>query len=205
MSSSSLQSKHYSVWVRALRYSQLVAPVLTFCIIKLIGRITTTNKPHLSPDHQYVFISNHPSYYDAPGAFSVFSARELSRATPIRFLTAGRFYYSFLRPLLAMCGCYPTKKISDPAYSAIDTTVALLRNKQNIYICPEGRRVHDPSKSEPRDGIIRIIETYGKPVTVILIHIQWKRYGWRPHLILSFGECNDTSSITKIMDTLYSL
>ncbi len=197
--------RNYPLHTVALRITQLFAPMLARFILTTYGKTELVNKPVLSSEKQYIFVSNHPSYYDAPGAFSVFTPRELTAITPLRFMTSGAIYYGPLRPFLAACGCYPTRKLRSPSYNAINTTLAYLATGQNIYICPEGRRVKSIDDSNPKDGIIRILAAHTHPVAIILIHISWKRRGLRPVMRVAFQESVERSSVTKMMSELYSL
>lgn len=197
-------NRHRTI-IQLLRLTQCIAPVLMGVYVRVFGEINRGTMPNFSSRKQYIFVSNHPTFFDAPGAFSALSFRELWSVSPIRFLTNGRIYYSFLRPLLALCGCFPTRKLSNPLYNAVEQSIDYLNAGQSIYICPEGRRVKRIEDSDPKDGVIRIINSAQPDVIIMLIHITWERVGFRPKLRVAFGECSDRTSAKVIMDQVYNL
>lgn len=179
---------------------------------RLIGsiiRIYTTTEvkdlPHLSRDRRYLFIANHQSRIDTFAVLAPFSKSQQQVAgAPIRIITARGIYYSPLLLLLKACGCYPTRKRDDPQYDAVKQSIAFINKKQNIFIFPEGKRT-PRSESSPKDGVVRIIQQSPEPLTIVLIHLEWKKTKFRRKLIIHYKEAASVGTAQEIMNQIYSL
>lgn len=149
-------------------------------------------------------MANHQSQLDPFSVFAGLSYRQMRDVGPTRFMTSGRKYYSWLFPLLFMCGCYPTRKKSDPAYDPVTQSIHYLKNGQNVFIFPEGK-ITLQSESQPRMGVKRIFDGTDIPFTVVLIHLEWSHEGKRRNLRVVFDKTSEVTSPKSLMEQLYRL
>lgn len=183
---------------------QIHATVLMKFVLKIAYHSDVTHPPFINPRKRYVFIANHQSRLDPPAIFAQFSYTQLWSIAPIRFMTAGAIYYSFIYPIVRAVGCYPTRKRKDYSYKAVDQSLYYLHHGQNIFIFPEGRRTLEV-ESRPRGGVVRIIEQSPVPVEIILVHIDWRLSGGKRRLRIRFKAVEDISSASAAMKQIYKL
>lgn len=187
-------------------FSQIIANRILRFLMLFLGNLTLNGTiPQNDTKRRYLFVSNHQSKIDA---FAIFGAMPLSANlmfAPMKFMTAHSIYYSYLRPFLASWGCYPHKI---PGIDIIDYSASLMRQGYNLFIFPEGKRVTKDG-SQPKSGVTRLIEATReeKPV-IMLVHIQWKRHGFRRSASVTIRKAPknlDVSSPVAIMAAIYEL
>jgi 1-acyl-sn-glycerol-3-phosphate acyltransferase len=187
-------------------YSQLFATRFFGRFQRLRGGVEVTSSVTFDKDKVYLFIANHQSRIDPFVAFASLSFAEDSILKPARFLTASGLYYSFLRPLLKLLGCYPTRRKN---WDSVSQSAEFLRRGYNVMIFPEGRRTLR-SESDPRPGVERILASAPAFTIPVLIHIEWeKRGGTSKHAVVHMRESSMGELLSlpasEIMDLVYKV
>ena len=202
----------FSVYIRAImslklqiiRSFQSTATWLIVKYLKKHGNLSTTLPFTFNANQRYLFVANHQSQFDPFAVFASLTYAEMLAIAPTRFMTAGRIYYSYLYPFLALCGCYPTHKNRDPTYDPVAQSIHYLENDQNVFIFPEGR-INLQSESQPRMGVKRIFDGTRSSFTLVLIHLEWCHEGKRRNLKVVFEQGSEIESPESLMEQLYRL
>jgi 1-acyl-sn-glycerol-3-phosphate acyltransferase len=191
-----------------IKFIKLFQTIVTRSIAGLLRpscTITVHRQPEIDPSKRYLFVANHQSRLDAFALFAKVPHKTQSQISPIRYMTAGSIFYSWLWPVLKGCGCFPTRKKSDTSYSAVDQSLAYLNEGQNVFIFPEGQRTLRRD-SNPRNGVQRIIQEYKGELTIVLVHVEWSHPHNKRHLDVTFAPYDGRSDDPKtIMDAVYAL
>lgn len=191
--------------LRTIRFFQTSFTWFAVQYVRSRGDVTVTMPFTIHPDRRYLFVANHQSQLDAFAVFAGLSYQQMRDVGPTRFMTAGYIYYSWLFPLVFMCGCYPTRKKSDPGYDPVDQSIYYLGHGQNVFIFPEGK-INLQSESQPRMGVKRIFDGTQTPFTLVLIHLEWSHVGnKRRNLRVVFAEASEVTSPESLMEQLYRL
>lgn len=73
-----------------------------------------------------------------------------------------------LRKALPYLGCFPVDR-DNPDLSAIKKSLAVLKDGKQLLIFPEGTRVKNGKKSEPKSGAVMLAQRAGVPIVPIYI------------------------------------
>ena len=188
-------------------YSQLFATRIFGLYQKMNGGYEVQRKVDFKYEKIYLFIANHQSRIDPFVAFATLGFKEDSLLKPARFMTARGIYFSFLRPILKLLGCYPTRRRKD--WDSVSQSADFLRRGYSVMIFPEGRRTLQ-SESDPRPGIERMLAVTPDFVTPVLIHIEWKitgRFKKRPIVRMAEASLDDLRKLSakEIMQLVYEV
>lgn len=188
------------------QYFQAIVTQLIEIGLKSRCKIDAVEIPTIDPTKTYLFVANHQSRLDPFAIFIPFTFKQkLAIAYPtIRIMTAGSIYYSFLRPFLWACGCFPTRKRSDSNYDPIQQSVNYLHEGNTVLIFPEGKRVLQ-SESQPRMGVEHILEKADTDLMIILVHLEWSGAGKYETLRLRYGYGDNTDTVGEVMEKIYAL
>lgn len=195
----------YTVSGKIITFCQVLCTRIVGLLMRSLWSHNINNKVDFKSDVTYFFISNHQSRIDPFASFSVLSRKLNLVISPVRFMTASGIYYSAIRPLVKLLGCYPTRR---KGVDIIELSKEYMQSGYSVFIFPEGRRVLRKD-SDPRSGVERIIAAVPSNVIPVLIHIEWRKKGWRRHADISFQSCElkDLSSLSAkdIMQKVYGV
>lgn len=151
-------------------YTQTLSARVCRLYLRLNAGYEVRNDVHFVDTKPYLFIANHQSRIDPFVTFALLSLRENFQIKPVRFMTARGIYFSPLRPMLKLLGCYPTRR---QGVDSIDLSAQYLAQGYGVMIFPEGRRTLR-SESDPRPGIERLVAASPAIAAPVLVHIEWE-------------------------------
>lgn len=163
----------------------------------------------INPNKRYVIAGNHQSLLDPFAMFAFLPFKQRIRLLPLKFMTIPKVYHRwYVKPFAYVLGCFPAhiKERHHHTYG-VEGAIKLINFGYNICIFPEGRRTLQ-SESEPRPGIVRILEAC-PDATLLLVHLKWyytKRGGKHVKLVVAPAPANlDKSDPKAIMNAIYAL
>lgn len=160
----------------------------------------------LSRKETVIFASNHASMLDPPAIFSALPTKRLfTEVSPIKFMTATKYYNSWMRPFLYTTGCFPHK---GPGLTGVQGSLFYARHGYRVFVFPEGKLNPTNKPSHAYEGISRILDELPN-ARLVLVYIYWqkrKKFFSRPVLSVSFSDTPD--SVNKkdpmsIMNAIY--
>jgi 1-acyl-sn-glycerol-3-phosphate acyltransferase len=185
----------------------------TLCVMLLLKirvrvhvRYAVTER--IKSNQRYVLAANHQNRSDPFVIFDSFPLHEKPRLAPIKFMAAASYYYSWLRPIMFLLGCFPAHNRGGPRTTyGVDGAVRLLSRGYNICIFPEGKRAQQ-GEQQAHGGVSRILMSYPS-AKLLLAHIDWRRRNnWAWDVRIAIGEARaglDTSDPQAILNAIYKL
>jgi 1-acyl-sn-glycerol-3-phosphate acyltransferase len=184
---------------------QISFTLLAFTFVRLRGKIDVAYRVAAFDKHtRYVLAANHQSRLDPFIIFGALPFRVKIAIAPSKFMVATSYYFSGLRPLYFLLGCFPAhQKNSKSIPYGVTGAVEYLQKGYNICIFPEGRRTL-PGQQKPYDGISKILESYPQ-AELVLAHIEWQK-PWHARVVISAApQPIDRNSPNSIMKAIYDL
>lgn len=147
-------------------------------ILYLSFRVTVEGRENMPSEGGGIVAMNHRSNWDVPVA-GLTSPRKLGfMAKAEMFKTKiGNWLFSSL-------GAFPVQR-GKGDISAIKAALSRLKDGQLVAMFPEGRRVKEGRKAEPKPGVVML--AVKAKVPVIPIHISGK-YKWFGKIKVTFGK-----------------
>lgn len=135
--------------------------------LKLLFRVEVSGNV---PDSGGCLIcANHTSYYD-PVVVAAFCGR------PLSFMAKQElFSSSFFGKLIESLGAFPVNRDAN-GFSAVKTTLSMLKQHKAVLIFPEGKRNRTGEKIPPKAGAVLIAQRAGVPVIPVGICGSFKPF-----------------------------
>lgn len=154
--------------------------IKTICnlAIFLIFRIKVYGRENIPKTGGAIVAMNHRSNWDVPIA-------GLSCKRKLRFMAKAEMFKSkFGNCFFKSLGAFPVQR-GKGDIGAIKAALTKLKEEHIIAMFPEGRRVKEGVKSEPKPGVVML--AVKAEVPVIPVHITGK-YKWFGKITVTFGE-----------------
>jgi len=137
-------------------------------------------------DKGVIFASNHASYIDGPISAASMPRRSFypSGFFPIRFL-ALRQYYNWINPFpiplnfltagyVRINGSIPIDRTGGDLFKALVNAVEALKNRDKVWIYPEGRRTQDGNLQPGKRGVAFLHQQTRAPIVPVGISGSFK-------------------------------
>jgi 1-acyl-sn-glycerol-3-phosphate acyltransferase len=189
------------------RFIHAFVQVIALIVIRVIYGLFVRRTVHpslekLDPNKKTIVVANHRKAID-PFLICIFlPLNEFLKLLPFCYIVYRRFYYSPLRPLLWLTGCFPTKNPKKESNIAgIEGAIRLIKRGYTLVIFPEGTRVKD----EPvriRTGVEVIAGQLDEPVQFITVHVTYKL----SKIHLAYGLVEEPGiTAAELIDEVYKL
>lgn len=186
-----------------------IAGVVLKFVMLFVFRIKTVGKQNILNDGGAILAVNHKSNWD-PVAVALTCPRKLSFMAKSELFKNKAFGF-----LIKELGAFPVHR-GKGDLGAIKTSLTILKQGNVMMMFPEGKRVAENERAEPKPGVA-MIATHAK-VPVVPVFIQGK-YRWMHKITVTYGEpiyfdeyYDEKLSVEKlqelsgaIMDKIYSL
>lgn len=179
----------------------IVQPILPMFIRKRSIALQVSDVEHRKDT---LISANHQSRIDPFLVVCILPFRTFIKLLPYRFFAYNGLFNTPLRPFLLLHGCFPAS--THPKWSSgIGAAEHLLRDKQTVFIFPEGKRVSYASK--PARSGVGIIAQNNPNLRLIPVNILWTAPGWwrKCEVTIARPESVKGLNASDILDRTYSL
>jgi len=136
-------------------------------ILKVLFFIRVEGQENVPKDGAVIICSNHKSNWDVLSV-AIAMTRHLSFIAK-----AELFKVPIIKTIIKNAGAVPVKR-GEGDISAIKTALGILKNGNIVTIFPEGTRVRNGKKIEPKPGAVRLSIMTGVPIVPVGIRGNYK-------------------------------
>lgn len=177
---------------------KLVMPLSTRIVCK-----TNKNLQEIDFAKPIIIAANHQNFLDPFVIVSFMPLSLSSKLVPLCFMTANSYYFSPMRPLAYLLGCFPARKNKQNVAYGINGAVEKIHNGYALCMFPEGKRTL-PGETPAKPGI-KVIMDKVEDYNLILVRLHWSRLNkFRRQLTLSYKlVTKEFKDAQAILDAVY--
>lgn len=169
--------------VKIAKFFQALTYWPIFGALKIFTDYTVVGQENLKglENKAIIFASNHASYFDGPISAACMPRKGFypKNFFPVRFLSLKEFFgwkNRFGFPLSVLTALYvringsvPVEKAGGDLKKVLNNSIIALKNKDKLWIYPEGRRSLDGKLQKGKRGVVFLHKETGAPIVPVAI------------------------------------
>jgi len=165
--------------IHATAVTRLMAYVLRKVFRKIFHSVTVNipSFPKEDPEHSYVIIPTHRSYFDfLLCSYVLFDRDELNIKLPFIAGTEDFFKIPVINWLFRNAQCFPIRRgLGKEDIELTQVVHNLVDNKENLKFFVEGTRSRSRQFLTPKRGLLKCIQNSGKTFTLLPVSISYEK------------------------------